>query len=118
MIAIDIPMPDSCSECRFRDGPYDCRLDCMIRPINFARAPNCPLQRVEWIVDRLLAPNDDRSRIKIGQQIGEELEKRGVIQFHVGMHDIRLDTNGDRVIMRYSSPEITGSMPVIMPKGL
>ena len=116
MIAIDIPMPDSCSGCLFRDGIYECMLDRTVRPINFARAPNCPLQRVEYIRARLIAKNDDKSRIEIGKMIGEGLAKQGVIKFRAGMQ--RVTFHPESGLMQYTLPELAGEMPVILPKGV
>lgn len=116
MIAIDIPMPENCRGCLFRDGRYECRIKGEIRPNSFTRDMNCPLLRVETIKARLLTNIDERSKIEIGKIIGEGLAKKGAIQFHVGMRERTVNPDGD--LLRYFSPELTGEMPMILPKGV
>lgn len=116
MIAIDIPMPESCKECLFRDCLDECRLQGRIRPHGFTRDPYCPLRRVEVIKARVLAPDNNQVRIEIGRKIGEGLAEKKAIEFHTVIREVNrcLNPEGERFFRN----ELIGEMPVIMPKGV
>ena len=112
MIAIDMPMPCSCSECIFRDGPYDCMLDNQIRVANILKPSECPLLEVKTMQVRHIGENNDVTRFYMGRCIGEALEKEHIVRFIARPIPQRHDPTF--IQLRYIN--LVGEVDIVVPK--